>query len=150
MYNPPIMGYSNEQGPIRLPLRKAKELYDQYPSKFNILRNNETRNVDKTLNLLLGYKIKNLLEEEKGYLDRHVFNFYQTWHRDYYKEFGIKIAALHNITDYQEVSQLLEQNKHYLEHIEKIDLKTELINSSTIRKSTINSIQGNSNSFTQK
>ncbi len=38
-----LMGYSNEQGPIRLPLRKAKELYGQYPSKFNILQDNKAK-----------------------------------------------------------------------------------------------------------
>ena len=152
MYNPQIMGFNYDDGSIRLPVQGAKELYGDYPSKYNAIRlpHPETRRANKTLNLPLGPTIRHLLQNKGASLERHVFDSYVDWHRNYLKEFGINIEALHNIHKYQDIVDALRDNSDFLLEAERLDIKQALLENGFIPKSTLNSMRQGELAFVEK
>ena len=140
-YNPYIMGFTQKEGSIIIRLQEARRKYGQYPSEFNLVRSIEKRREKKTLNLGIGIEITDLLNRGIN-LKRKVFDFYQRWHRDYIKEFGIDINPLFNLNDAQILTEIIKENREVLNKVLRVNIRARLRQSGLIPPSTLGSISG--------
>ena len=133
-YNPIITGFSYAHGPMSIPLNDAKQRFGRFPSQFGLVsetksRDRQHRKELKTLNLTAGHFIKTLLEDKKLNLKQVVFDFFNTWHRDFQAEFNVNTTFFFNQNDPETVSTLMKDNHHLLERYSRLDIRQAVIDS---------------------
>jgi hypothetical protein len=152
IYNPHVLGFSAQIGPLSLPLSTAREQYGRLPSELGLLEGEQTdhqhRRDFRTLNVHTGHTIRGLLGTLPGNqpapprvfsLKRTVWQFYQHWHRNYEAEFGIRNRVLFNRNDGGLVWDVLQVNRNVITHLSNLDLLTEGAN--FVRKDVLNSVK---------
>lgn len=142
-YNPLINGFSDADGPMDISLNEAKNRFGRLPSIYGIVsenKRNQKRRENKVLNLNLGYFIKDLLERKKINLKGDVHQFFNAWHRDLEKEFGIHTPPFSNFNDTRRLKGLIRENKALIDLFSTLDIKQQLSDGGFIRKDILNSI----------
>jgi hypothetical protein len=150
-YNPLIIGYSCNQGPLSIPLNEARNQFGQLPSRYDIISKKTVelkRKRTETLNLKLGHLVTELLEKDKINLKWEVYKFYSQWHRNLEEEFKIQTAPFFNINKTDSLRELIQENKIIIDQFSNIDIKQHLLDSGLFKKGvieTITSVRGTSN-----
>lgn len=139
-YNPLIMGFVMDQGPLIIPLKRARELYGRLPSDYQLVSRKEGRRLKKALNLDIGKIVSLRLTFGRENLKRTVIDFFTAWHRSYEDEFGVRTAPLLNLNDPADVQAAVDANRHMLVRMAGLDLRDELMRFKLIRKDVLNSI----------
>lgn len=139
-YNPLIMGFTQNRGPLIIPLQQAREIYGKLPSEYRLLSHKKGRRVKKTLNLDIGQIITSRLKSDQKSLEKRVINFFSQWHRSYENEFNININPFLNLNRTADVQQAVNANKKLLIPLFTLDVRRELTDLRLIRKDVLNSI----------
>jgi hypothetical protein len=139
-YNPLIMGFVKDRGPLIIPLKNARELYGRLPSEYQLVSRKKGRKLKKALNLELGKIISLRLTFGQENLKRSVIEFFKTWHRNYEAEFGVRTAPLFNLNEPAKVRSAVDANRNLLMRMSRLDLRDELLRFNLIRKDVLNSI----------
>lgn len=139
-YNPLIMGFTQDRGPLITPLRQAREIYGKLPSEYRLLSHKEGRQVKKALNLDIGRIITSRLKSDQESLKKRVINFFSQWHRSYEDEFNVHITPFLNLNRVTDVKQAIDANQKLLIPFLTLDVRQELTDLQLIRKDVLNSI----------
>lgn len=139
-YNPFIMGFTHDHGPLIVSLKQARETYGKLPSEYRLVSEKEGRKLKKTLNLDIGQVITTRLKQNRESLKKRVIDFYNGWHRSYEDEFNIQSAPFLNLNDPQKVLDTIQENQSRLVPLLNLDIRTEMIQDQLIRKDILNSI----------
>jgi hypothetical protein len=139
-YNPLIMGFVKNHGPVNISLKKARETYGKLPSEYQLLSRKNTRKLKKALNLDIGKIISGRLKSGQEDLKKTVIDFFAGWHRNYEDEFGVHIAPLLNLNDPAKVRAALKENQDFLMRMLHLDVRDEVVRRNLIRKDVLNSI----------
>ncbi len=140
IYNPDIVGFSESEGPMLIPLQEARAKFGGLPSDFHLLSSSEGREAKKALNLSLGLAVTQQLKQDGTDLKSFVNSFFRTWHRDYLREFRLDISPFINLNAKSVVQQALGDNKAHIDMLAKTDIRRHLIDENLIRRDIINSI----------
>lgn len=139
-YNPLIMGFVKDRGPLIIPLKKAREVYGRLPSEYQLVSRKKGRKLKKALNLELGKIISLRLTFGQENLKRPLIEFFNSWHRSYEAEFGVRTAPLFNLNEPANVRSAVDANRNLLMRMSGLDLRDELLRFNLIRKDILNSI----------
>jgi hypothetical protein len=139
-YNPLIMGFAKDRGPLIISLKNARHQYGKLPSEYQLVSRKESRKVKKALNLDIGKIISVRLKFSQENLKRTVIGFFKNWHRSYEDEFGVRITPLLNLNDPQKVASAIDGNQVLLMRLMRLDVRTEMERCGLIRKDVLNSI----------
>ncbi len=139
-YNPILIGFSEAEGPLRISLRKARESYGLLPSLYGFVSPKKGRNERKALNLKAGKFIRDALKSGNKNLKGDVFTYFQQWHRDYSREFGIDIAPFINLNDPRKVIQLVHENKAVLRKLLGMDITAAILEKGLLKKEVLHSV----------
>jgi len=139
-YNPFIIGFVNEMGPVFIPLQKARDLYGRLPSDFKLVTPKDGRLEKKGLNLSVGKAITEKLKATPVSLKGVVFSFFQNWHRDYRREFAIDMEPLLALNPQRKIVAVFKANRNPLESLDELKLRDYLRRHALIRKDVLNSI----------
>jgi hypothetical protein len=139
-YNPFIMGFVQDRGPVIISLKKARETYGRLPSEYQLLSRKNTRKLKKALNLDIGKIISDRLKAGQANLKKTVIDFFGRWHRSYEDEFGVRIAPLLNLNDPDKVRSAVKGNADFLLRMLRLDIREEVLRRGLIRKDVLNSI----------
>ncbi len=142
-YNPYILGFIKDKGPVVIPLKEARDIYGQLPSDYKIVPKKQGRQNKKGLNLAIGKIITENFEAGETGFKKMIFDFYQDWHRDYEDEFNVRMEPFFNLNDPALVRDVLKKNKIGLQKIADFDLRKYLSETCLIRKDILNSIKEN-------
>jgi hypothetical protein len=140
MYNPYILGYVANKGPIVVPVQEAKETYGRFPSEHDLLPANRARRETKSLNVELGVFLTEWLAAKNHNLKWHVHEFFASWHRDFDFEFGVSIAPLLNLNDPNAVLDVIRQNDLLRRTLPISAMREMLTEGGIIRRDVVNSI----------
>ncbi|MFZ5571357.1 MAG: hypothetical protein ACOZF0_13195 [Thermodesulfobacteriota bacterium] len=138
-YNPYIIGFTEHNGPVCIPLQEARRLYGRLPSDYRFVSPKNTRKNKKGLNLAAGRLITELLEKPGFNLKAAVFGFFDTWHRDYAREFDLRLEPFCNLNPPSLVGRIIRDNQEELLRAGKTDLRPFLADG-FIRRDVLNSI----------
>ncbi len=139
-YNPYIMGFASDRGPLIISLKEARQAYGKLPSEYRLLSHKEGRRLKKTLNLDIGQIVSTRLKHNQESLKKRVFDFFNAWHRSYEDEFNIQTAPFLNLNDPADVLDTIERNQNHLIPLLKLDIGKEMAQDRLIRKDILNSI----------
>ena len=139
-YNPLIMGFVKDHGPVIISLKKAREAYGKLPSEYQLLSRKNTRKLKRTLNLDIGRIISARLRSGHENLKKTVTDFFGRWHRSYEDEFGVHIAPLLNLNDPAKVRSAIAENRDVLMRMLQLNVRDEVVRLNLIRKDVLNSI----------
>lgn len=139
-YNPQIMGFTRDSGPLIISLKQARRQYGKLPSDYQLVSLKESRKVKKALNLDIGKIISVRLKFSRENLKKTVIDFFNGWHRNYEDEFGVRIAPFLNLNTAQKVGSAIDRNRSLLARLLQMDLRSEISRSGLIRKDVLNSI----------
>ena len=140
-YNPILIGFSEEEGPIRISLKEAGDNYGLMPSLYGFVPPKKGRDERKALNLKVGRFIREQLKNGNKDLKWEVFRYFKSWHRDYAAEFGIDVGPFININDPQRVIQLIHGNKKVFRKLLKMDVKAKILARGLLKKDVLNSVK---------
>ncbi len=140
-YNPIIVGFSGEDGPLSISLKNAQERFGRLPSSYGLVPPKEGRERKKGLNLEAGKFIRDVLKHGDKNLKGAVIQYFKGWHRDLSSEFGINIDPFLNINDPHRVLEVIRQNRPLIKKILRMDLKASLLEKGLILKDVLNSIK---------
>jgi len=140
-YNPYILGFVKDKGPVVIALKEARDLFGQLPSDYKIMPRKQGRQHKKGLNLAIGKIITERFRAGETGFKKMVFDFYQDWHRNYENEFNVRIEPFFNLNDPGLVRDILQKNELNFMEISDFDLRKHLSESGLIRKDILNSIQ---------
>jgi len=141
-YNPYILGFVEQggrSGDVWLPLQEAVEAFGDLPSRYGLLPELKERTQRRTLNLALGTAINNILRHVPD-LKRQVFEFYESWHRDWPIEFGIDTKPLFNRGRVDQLMSWIDFHRGLLETHESFPIRDEILSKGLIRRDVLNSI----------
>ncbi len=139
-YNPLIMGFDRDRGPLIISLKKARQQYGKLPSDYQLLSLKKSRKVKKALNLDIGKIISVRLKFSQENLKKTVIDFFKNWHRSYENEFNVNITPFLNLNALQKVEAAIDGNRSLLIRLFKLDIRAEILRSGLIRKDVLNSI----------
>ncbi|RJP80994.1 MAG: hypothetical protein C4522_06470 [Desulfobacteraceae bacterium] len=139
-YNPNIIGFTEEQGPVFISLQDAKARFGELPSNYQLVSMKDGRQLKKVLNLALGKMITEKLKPEGAGLKKTVFHFFQNWHRDWKQEFGVRMEPFFNLNNPKQVHHILTGCKSRLFPVSSRHLRTYLAGTGLLRKDILNSI----------
>lgn len=142
-YNPLIMGFVKDHGPLIISLKQARDLYGRLPSDFHLVSRKKGRKVKKALNLDMGQIISSKLKLDHANLKKTVIDFFKAWHRSYEDEFGVHITPFLNLNTPEKVRPAIESNQKLLMGMLMLDVRNESGRSGLIRKDVLNSIPEN-------
>lgn len=148
MYNPIILGFHKDRGPLDIPLQQATHEFGGFPSKHNKISSKADREPRKVLNLELGVSIRNWFDQQKSKktsIKGFVCEFFKNWHRDYMTEFKIAIQPLINLNDEETVKNILQSNLDILEEICSLELDDFIEKNKIMDSSIIKGIQNDKN-----
>ena len=140
-YNPVVLGFSESQGPIHIPLKEAREAYGRLPSSYGFVPFKQGRELKKGLNLELGKFIRETLENETHNFKEEVLHYFRSWHRDYRAEFGFDVNPFLNMNDPGVLAGIIRDNQPLFQELCDMDLKSYLIENGLIRKEVVHSIK---------
>lgn len=140
-YNPNILGFMEERGPVIVPLQQARKVRGRLPSEYNFVTRKKGRKPKKGLNLVIGKVITEILKKPRANLKKTVYTFFQSWHRNYNQEFGVNIAAFFNLNDPSGLDDIFAVNHSLFRDLLRFDLRTELAGRKLVRKDILNSIE---------
>ncbi|MFB3818615.1 MAG: hypothetical protein ACE147_13210 [Candidatus Methylomirabilales bacterium] len=112
-YNPIVLGFVQDEGPVSVPLQVARERYGLFPSEFGLLSTGAHRRMRKTLNLSLGVAILAHLKAG-GDLRETLARFYERWGRDFHADFRVRLEPLLRRNDPLRLKRVLEANQEAL------------------------------------
>jgi hypothetical protein len=139
-YNPNIIGFTEEKGPVMISLKKAKTRYGKLPSDYQMVSVKDGRKSRKVLNLALGKRITEELKTGDVNLKKPVFQFFENWHRDWKEEFGIRIESFFNLNNPELIGQIITECRNSLSPVSSQQLRIDLGSTSLLRKDILNSI----------
>ena len=139
-YNPNIIGFVSDIGPVTISLHTARKRYGELPSEYEMVPKKDGRVEKKGLNLALGKLVTETLKEKKSFLKKRVIDFYDAWHRDYKKEFNVNIRPFENLNDPVHLRHVLVKNRAILADAANLDLRSYLAKYNLIRRDILNSI----------
>jgi hypothetical protein len=139
-YNPNIIGFTEEQGPVMISLKKAKTRYGKLPSDYKLVSMKDSRKLKKVLNLSLGKLITEELKTGAVNFKKPVFQFFENWHRDWKEEFGIQIEPFFNLNNPKLIRQIIKDCRNSLFPVSNQHLRTDLDSTGLLRKDILNSI----------
>jgi len=139
-YNPILIGFSEEKGPLEISLKEARKSYGLMPSRYGFVSAREGRDEKKALNLKAGSFIRDGLKDGNKNLKWDAFNYFNEWHRDYTAEFGIDVSPLINLNDPRRVIQLIFDNKALFKKLLEMNLKAKILAKRLIKKNVLNSV----------
>jgi hypothetical protein len=139
-YNPFIMGFVKDRGPVTISLKKARETFGRLPSEYQLLSRKNTRKLKKALNLDIGKIISDRLKSGQANLKKTVIDFFGKWHRSYEDEFGVRIQPLLNLNDPAKVLSAVKENQDFLMRMLHLDVREKIMRSNLIRRDVLNSI----------
>lgn len=139
-YNPLIMGFANDRGPLIISLRQARLQYGKLPSDYQLVSLKESRKVKKALNLDIGKIISVRLKFSRENLKKTVLDFFSHWHRSYEDEFDVQVAPFVNLNTPQSVRAVIDKNQALLTRLHELDIRAEIRRSGLIRLDILNSI----------
>jgi hypothetical protein len=139
-YNPNIIGFVSDIGPVTISLHAARKRYGELPSEYKLVSARDGRLKKKGLNLALGRMVTETLKRKENVLNKSIFDFYNAWHRDYRKEFNINIHPFDNLNDPVYLGHVLKKNKENLIDASNLKLRPYLEKNNLIRKDILNSI----------
>ena len=139
-YNPNIIGFVEDKGPVIISLNEARDIYGQLPSVYKLMPLKKGRQNKKGLNLALGKLISEKLKDSNINLKKTVFDFFRNWHRDWKDEFGIKIEPFCNLNTPDQIKGIISRCQKELSAVSDPDLRSTLLSGRLIRKEIINSI----------
>ncbi len=139
-YNPNIIGFVEDKGPVNISLNEARDTYGQLPSTYKLMPLKQGRQNKKGLNLALGKLISEKLKDSNANLKKTVFDFFRNWHRDWKDEFGIHIEPFCNLNTPEQVKGILSGCHKKLSAVLNQDLRSDLLTGRLIRKDILNSI----------
>ncbi len=141
-YNPNILGFVYDKGPVVISLKQAREIYGQLPSDYDFVSKKDSRQKKKGLNLGIGKLITEKLNEKGTNFKKIIHDFYNEWHRDFKKEFNITMDPLLNLNKPSLVKDILKTNQKKFSKVSGVDLRDYLTRNQLIRKDILNSIKG--------
>ncbi|RJQ75203.1 MAG: hypothetical protein C4519_15970 [Desulfobacteraceae bacterium] len=139
-YNPLIMGFVKDHGPVIISLKKAREVYGKLPSEYQLVSRKNSRRLKKALNLDIGKIISARLKSGQVNLKKTIIDFFGKWHRSYEDEFGIHITPFLNLNDPANVRAAVTENKPILMPMLRLDVRDEVGRFNLIRRDVLNSI----------
>ncbi|MBA4368412.1 MAG: hypothetical protein C0403_12340 [Desulfobacterium sp.] len=139
-YNPNIIGFTEERGPVMISLKKAKTRYGKLPSDYQLVSVKDGRKLKKVLNLALGKRITEELKTGDVNFKKPVFQFFENWHRDWKEEFGIQIEPFFNLNNPRSIRQIITECRNSLFPVSSQRLRTDLDSTGLVRKDILNSI----------
>ncbi len=139
-YNPNIIGFHRDRGPVIISLTDARRKFGQLPSDYHFVSPKDGRKNKKGLNLALGKLVTEKLNRGGSDLKRIVYDFFKGWHRDYEKEFDVAIDRFFNLNDASAVAAVMDGNREVLSGIAARDLREFLGSEGLIRRDILNSI----------
>jgi len=139
-YNPNIIGFVSDIGPVTISLHAARKRYGELPSDYKLVPEKDGRLKKKGLNLALGKLVTETLKRKKSIFKKKICDFYNEWHRDYKKEFNVNIHPFENLNDPVHLRQVLECNRKALADASNLKLRPYLAEQKLIRKDILNSI----------
>ena len=139
-YNPILIGFSEEEGPIRISLKEARDRYGLMPSRYGFVPPKKGREERKALNLKAGKFIRDALQNSSRNLKWEVYRYFKAWHRDYRVEFGIDVNPFINLNDPQRVVSLIHKNRAVFQKLLTMDLRAALLEKRLVKKAVLNSI----------
>ena len=139
-YNPNIIGFVSDIGPVTISLHAARKRYGELPSDYKLVSEKDGRLKKKGLNLALGKLVTETLKRKKSIFKKKICDFYNEWHRDYKKEFNINIHPFENLNDPVYLRHVLECNRKALADASSLKLRPYLAEQKLIRKDILNSI----------
>jgi len=142
-YNPNIIGFVSDIGPVTISLHAARKRYGALPSAYEMVPKKDGRVEKKGLNLALGKLVTDTLKEKKIFLKKRVIDFYGAWHRDYKKEFNVNIRPFENLNDPVHLRHVLVKNRGILADAANLNLRSYLARYNLIRRDILNSIGDN-------
>ena len=113
-YNPNIIGFLEERGPVVISLKQARELYGQLPSDYQFVKKKAGRQDKKGLNLAVGKFLTERLKGGSTRLKRVIHDYFNQWHRDYEGEFGVRMAPFFNRNDAGALGEILARGEEAL------------------------------------
>lgn len=140
-YNPNIIGFVSDLGPVVIPLNTARKRYGELPSEYKLMPEKDGRLEKKGLNLALGKLVTEALNQKGNRFKQIVFDFYDDWHRDYGQEFHIDIRPFQNLNETDKLKAVLDQNRHVMAAPYELQLRPFLIEHSLVRRDILNSIK---------
>jgi len=140
-YNPNIIGFVSDIGPVVISLNAARKRYGELPSEYKLVPEKEGRLKKKGLNLALGKLVTEALKRKENTFKKIIYDFYQAWHRDYRKEFNINIQLFQNLNNPINLRHVLESNRGVLADAAGLELRSCLEEHNLIRKDILNSIK---------
>ncbi len=141
-YNPNILGFVEDKGPVVISLKKAREIYGQLPSDYDFVSKKDSRQKKKGLNLGIGKLITEKLNEKSTNFKKIISDFSNAWHRDFKKEFNVLIDPFLNLNKPSLVKDILKTNQKKFSQVSGVDLRDFLAGNQLIRKDILNSIKG--------
>jgi len=139
-YNPNIIGFTEEQGPVMISLKKAKTRYGKLPSDYQLVSVKDGRKPKKVLNLALGKLITEELKTGSVNFKKPVFQFFENWHRNWKEEFGIQMSPFFNLNNPERIRQIITECRNSLFPVSSQRLRTDLDSTGLLRKDILNSI----------
>lgn len=139
-YNPNILGFTEDQGPVVMSLEKARSIYGKLPSDYKFVPKKDGRQNKKGLNLDIGKLVTETLENGRVNLKQAVFTFFQGWHRNYESEFGINMDPFLNLNHPGGLKDILRANREAIQRISHLNLRAHLSKHQRIRRDILNSI----------
>ncbi len=139
-YNPILIGFSEEEGPIRISLKKARDRYGLMPSLYGFVPPKEGRDERRALNLKAGKFIRDELANGSRNLKWDVYRYFSRWHRDYSAEFGIDVNPFINVNDPETVVSLIRENRAVFKKLLEMDLREAVLEKRLVKKEVLNSV----------
>jgi len=139
-YNPNIIGFVEDKGPVTISLNEARDIYGQLPSVYKLMPLKKGRQNKKGLNLALGKLISEKLKDSNVNLKKTVFYFFRSWHRNWTDEFGINIESFCNLNAPDQIKGIISRCQKELSVFSDPDLRSTLLSGRLIRKDILNSI----------
>ncbi|MBW1899259.1 MAG: hypothetical protein JRI61_09395 [Deltaproteobacteria bacterium] len=139
-YNPNIIGFVEDKGPVIISLNEARDIYGKLPSAYKLMPLKKGRENKKGLNLALGKLLSEKLKDPNVNLKKTVFDFFRNWHRDWKDEFGINIEPFCSLNTPDRIKDTISHCQKELSTISDPDLRSTLLSGRLIRKEILNSI----------
>jgi len=140
-YNPFIMGFTRDSGPLIISLKEARQRYGKLPSDYRLVPRKSGRKVKKALNLDIGQVVSATLKANPESLKRYGIDFFNQWHRSDEEEFNIRTAPFLNLNDPAVVWETIQTNEALLTALVNLDLREDVLQAGLIRKDVLNSIE---------
>jgi hypothetical protein len=138
-YNPFILGFVEDRGPVFIPLQTAREMYGRLPSEFQFVPAKDGRTPQKGLNLAVGKMITDLLGDGVTNLKGAVCRFFSDWHRDYRREFGVDTDGFQNLNAPGPLLDVILRNRQIIVEAGSLSLR-DFLARGHVRKDVLNSI----------